>query len=865
MLLKAKTFVRAPAAQMAIILDITSQDRTKSVVSAAPASGGADHPPDGEATVEAAAHTTLPMGPRGREIPRIVRGTRPPPLNAAQRVEPVEEELPQETVTRPVSPSASDSTMQVKTTLFSPGPSPAANESEPVAQSPRERRGTIGGHAAARAGQPREATDEAGVMLGKYHLLRHLASGGMAHIFLARLDGVGGFSRHMVVKTLRRRHAHDPAHVAMFLDEARLLSALHHRNIAKVSELGVTEDGTHFLAMEYIHGEPVRHVLQQTRNRGLRIPLDFALTVVHSGALALQHVHERHGSDGRWLNMVHRDVSPSNLMAGYDGSVTLIDFGIAKATVRTAHTPVGVIKGKLGYMAPEQSLGENVDRRSDVFSLGVVLYELTTQQHPFSAKTSQEVRMRVMRGDVTPPSQIIPGYPRGLEQVVLKAIARQPSDRFVDCEQFAQALLDVGAQVGIAPSPAAVSRLLSQLFGDRVEPWFDGAGEGGPLSVKPTAAKLLRRSTAVPNAPKHVPRAASRAASRAAQSRPVELVSQQELQRIVDDAQAEAWKDAAVPVPVSSGAITVPRTHPGLTTPLRNLPSHPPEPLRTAASFTPPPFAIPTAEAPNVASIQHRYDWPPEPAYVGAELPNDLPDADLWSPASLPGHIQPARRNLAREVGEMLAVAVALGLMVLSNLNLTGGSVRPGADRGVTPAVRPPPLAQAPRPAAPPVSEPTTTTRPASPQPAPTSFTLSVMSEPSDATVILDGERLGRTPLFIALPMQSGPGELKLRRRGYRTHREEIELGTDRTVEIKLRSTDEPAEEEPASTDEVERARGDAEPARAAERDKAAEGEPREVDDAERAVDDRDQGAGSSDEPATGPDSEPTPRSLDEL
>src|SRR6185503_1015616 len=154
-----------------------------------------------------------------------------------------------------------------------------------------------------------------------------------------------------------------------FLDEARLVATLHHQHVAQVYEIGVADDGTHFLAMEYLHGETLRAVLGRARDRGMRIPLEFTLTVVCASAAGLHHAHERRGTSGAPLGIVHRDVSPSNVIVGYDGAVKLIDFGIAKADERSTKTQTGFIKGKAGYMAPEQALGYAVDRRSDVFAL----------------------------------------------------------------------------------------------------------------------------------------------------------------------------------------------------------------------------------------------------------------------------------------------------------------------------------------------------------------------------------------------------------------------------------------------------------------------------------------------------------------
>src|SRR5262249_49369168 len=170
--------------------------------------------------------------------------------------------------------------------------------------------------------------------------------------------------------------------------------------------VGVADDGTYFLAMEYLHGETVRATLARARHRHVRLPFEYALSVVANAASGLHHAHERRGADGQPLGIVHRDVSPSNIICGYEGSVKLIDFGIAKADARSTVTQTGFVKGKAGYMAPEQALGYPVDRRSDVFALGVVMYELCTQHRAFRAASEHESVQRMVRGDVTRPSKL---------------------------------------------------------------------------------------------------------------------------------------------------------------------------------------------------------------------------------------------------------------------------------------------------------------------------------------------------------------------------------------------------------------------------------------------------------------------------
>jgi len=311
--------------------------------------------------------------------------------------------------------------------------------------------------------------------LGKYELVRHLASGGMASVYLARLSGLAGFERHVVLKTLQSEGLADETLVPMFLDEARLVATLHHQHIAQVYELG-RDASTYWLAMEYVHGETVRGVLETAGKHGQILSLDFGLTVVCAAAAGLHHAHERCNAQGVPLGIVHRDVTPSNVIVSYDGSIKLIDFGIAKANDRTTKTQSGFIKGKAGYMAPEQVKGYPVDRRSDVFALGVLAYELTTQSRAFQANSQFEQLERIANGLVTPPSETVSDYPVELEDVVMKALEVDPDDRYQDAHALRAELERVASELGLRLGEDSVIGVLADLYGPRPEPWLVAPG-----------------------------------------------------------------------------------------------------------------------------------------------------------------------------------------------------------------------------------------------------------------------------------------------------------------------------------------------------------------------------------------------------
>jgi len=321
--------------------------------------------------------------------------------------------------------------------------------------------------------------------LGTYELIRPLAQGGMAEVYLARRVGPGQFERHVAIKVLNRRRAADPEACAMFLDEARLVAMLCHHNIAAVLEVDVS-CGKHYLAMEYVHGADLREILLAAQRAGRALPLETSISIVCAAAAGLDHAHRRCGPDGKPLRLVHRDVSLSNIMVGHDGSVKVVDFGIATTTIASVHTSPGVVRGKSSYMSPEQCLGDPVDHRTDVFALGVVLYELTTGAQCFHGKTDFERMVAVVRGDYLSPSDLVAHYPRELEQVIHTALALDPAKRFASAAAMIDALERVAVAEGWIGGPGAIQRLMQGLFGEvpapRAMPPVD-APVTGPHSI----------------------------------------------------------------------------------------------------------------------------------------------------------------------------------------------------------------------------------------------------------------------------------------------------------------------------------------------------------------------------------------------
>ncbi|WP_224249750.1 protein kinase domain-containing protein [Hyalangium gracile] len=291
--------------------------------------------------------------------------------------------------------------------------------------------------------EPKSGSQAASPLLlqpyGQYVLVRKLAEGGMAEIFLSKLLGADGFERNVVIKRMLSNLSSLPDFVEMFRDEARLAARLAHPNIIQIHELGFV-DGCYYICMEYLAGEDFSTTLRQAGRKRQYTPMPITLRVLVDAARGLHFAHDFTNEQGEPLNIVHRDISPSNLYVTYQGQVKVLDFGIAKAASRLVQTRTGVVKGKYIYMAPEQAQGKEVDRRSDVFSLGVSLYESLTNVRPFARENDLAVLNALVQGDFVPPSSLRRDIPPELEAVVLKAISLRPEDRYATAADFADAL-----------------------------------------------------------------------------------------------------------------------------------------------------------------------------------------------------------------------------------------------------------------------------------------------------------------------------------------------------------------------------------------------------------------------------------------
>ena len=331
---------------------------------------------------------------------------------------------------------------------------------------------------------------------GPYQLLRKIAAGGMAEIFLARHWGEGGFFRDVVIKRLFSNLAEHESALRMFQYEARLLAHLNHPNIPQVIDLGFAERSW-YLAMEHVQGWTITDVWRAGARRGQSMPLPVTIGLVMQVCEALHHAHNARDRAGRWLRIVHRDVTPHNIMVTPDGVAKLMDFGVAKTDAR-AETEAGAVKGTFSYMSPEQVRGRRVDRRADVFSLGVILYELTTGARLFRGNDIQ-VMQAVVETDAPRPSLRVPDYPPALEEVVLACLRRSRDSRVQSAADLALHLEHFALRNGMAVGPRAIAAYLADLFpGERLPEEEMAMVESGTAPPEPPTSAPTHRPSSPP-------------------------------------------------------------------------------------------------------------------------------------------------------------------------------------------------------------------------------------------------------------------------------------------------------------------------------------------------------------------------------
>src|SRR5664279_2364726 len=329
---------------------------------------------------------------------------------------------------------------------------------------------------------------------GRYQLLEKIGAGGMAEVFKARMKGEQGFEKIVAIKRIVPHMATNAEFVTMFVDEAKLAAQLNHNNITHIYDLGKV-DAWHYIAMEYVEGKDLRTLLKLAKERGFPLPAELALFIASKIANALDYAHRRPAADGSELNLVHRDVSPQNILISDEGDIKLCDFGIAKAASKVSTTISGALKGKLQYMSPEQAWGKRLDRRSDIFSLGLVLFEMLTGAPLFQGETDMSVLESAREGEVAMPSSRGAEVPKRVDQIVLKALAKNPQERYQNASEFEKDLHAVLYTFQPSPGPADLAiymhrlREAPQASDDEIDAAFDKARDmPGPVGPSPAPA-----------------------------------------------------------------------------------------------------------------------------------------------------------------------------------------------------------------------------------------------------------------------------------------------------------------------------------------------------------------------------------------
>jgi serine/threonine protein kinase len=340
-----------------------------------------------------------------------------------------------------------------------------------------------------------------GEAYGPYQLLEKIAVGGMAELFRAKRTGVEGFEKVVAVKRILHHLSDNQEFVDMFIDEAKMVAGLAHPNIVQIYDLGKIEK-SYYIAMEYVHGRDLRSILRRAGELGTPLPRELAALVASKVCSALEYAHRKKDDRGQKMRIVHRDVSPQNILISFEGDVKLTDFGIAKAATKATAHESGALRGKLLYMSPEQAWGKPMDRRSDIFSLGLVLYEMLTGQRPFLGNSELGILEMVRECRIAAPRSVNADITEDLEQATMKALARDPDERYADAAEM-QKDLERHLHTGRPPTGADIARFMQQIFeqAERGEPIFDEHASGTHRSADAPEAEEAPSPAAPDEAP----------------------------------------------------------------------------------------------------------------------------------------------------------------------------------------------------------------------------------------------------------------------------------------------------------------------------------------------------------------------------
>ncbi len=331
------------------------------------------------------------------------------------------------------------------------------------------------------------------VKFGRYLLLEQIGQGGMADIYKAIVGGVANFTKVVVIKKIHLRLSSDPVFVEMFVREANMVASLQHSNIVQVFELGEA-DGQQYIAMEYIHGRDLRRIMARANKMGVKVPLEVALRVVSEVAKALWFAYNAKDPYGKPMKIIHRDVSPSNVMVSFAGEVKIMDFGVAKAaTYKEKET--GRLSGKLGYMSPEQIKGKPVDHRSDIFSLGIILFELLTLHRLFAGKSDLRTVMNVQKADIDSKLKQHPEIPNEVQDILRRFLAKDPDDRYQTAQEVIADIKAYTSKAGLPQDTNIISGFVRKLFAEESQEEILPEGLTAEIIKKIEAAKAEESRT----------------------------------------------------------------------------------------------------------------------------------------------------------------------------------------------------------------------------------------------------------------------------------------------------------------------------------------------------------------------------------
>ena len=344
---------------------------------------------------------------------------------------------------------------------------------------------------------------------GKYLLVEKLATGGMAQLYRAKIIGVEGFEKFIAIKQILPHLAHEEELITSFIDEAKLAALLNHQNVVQIYDFGSMEN-SYFITMEFLYGKDLRGVNAKAKEKGTPVSLENALYLISKVCAGLDYAHNLKDFQGKSLSIIHRDISPQNIFLTYQGDVKIVDFGIAKAASQSTITQVGMIKGKVAYMSPEQAAGKVIDHRSDIFATGILLYELVAGGRMFKGDDTLQILSKVREAEFTPLGTLIGGLPEKLYDIVAKALAKDPDDRYQSCADMQADIEECIFRLNLRPSGRSLAEYLRLLFAEEIEEegkrMANTAGPEAPSDRAQEAGASLRADDRPPAQPPPAPK-----------------------------------------------------------------------------------------------------------------------------------------------------------------------------------------------------------------------------------------------------------------------------------------------------------------------------------------------------------------------